>query len=249
LALALTGGSIVVNGGAGDDSVRLGSPTNTPAANRVGSSSQGNIVVVGGEGADAVTINHATTVGALQVALGDGSRLVSIGFQLIGGEGNTLDVRNSSFSSSSSISAGAASDVVALTAVNSPRGLHILTEGGDDVVSILGTLVELGISSILTGAGNDTVQIGSGARCAAMITVTGDGNDVVAFGNSANVPGNASVEDFFLDLGAGDDHVDSSDSVFGRALVLGGAGANTRTGQAFGEDHEGDFLFFDGFAA
>jgi hypothetical protein len=235
LALALTGGSIIVNGGTGDDTIRLGSPTDTPAANRVGSSSQGHIIINGGDGADAITINHATTVGSLQVLLGDGA--------------NSLDVRNSSFSSSSSISGGANSDVVTLTAVNSPQGLHILTEGGDDVVRILGTLVELGVSSILTGPGNDAVQIGSGSRFAGLIMVTGDGNDMVGFGSSANVPGNASVENFFLDLGAGDDHVDSADSVFGRAFVQGGPGANTRAGQAFGEDHEGDSLFFEGFAA
>ena len=235
LALALTGGSIIVNGGAGDDTIRLGSPTNTPAANRVGSSSQGNIIVNGANGADAITINHATTVGALQVVLGDGA--------------NSLDVRNSSFSSSSSISGGAANDVVSLTAVNSPQGLHILTAGGDDTVRILGTLVELNVSSILTGPGNDVVQIGGGSRFQAMIMLTGDGNDVVAFGNSVNVPGNASVENFFLDLGAGDDHVDFADSVFGRAFVQGGPGVNTRAGQAFGADVEDDSLFFDGFAA
>jgi hypothetical protein len=235
LALALTGGSITVTGGAGDDTIRLGSPMNTPATNRVGSSSQGNIIVNGGDGADAVTINHATTVGALQVVLGDGA--------------NTLDVRNSSFSSSSSISGGAASDVATLTAVNSPRGLHILSAGGDDTVRILGTLVELGVSSILTGPGNDTVQIGAGSRFDTLIMVTGDGNDSVAFGTNGNILGNASVEDFFLDLGAGDDHVDSGDSRFGRAFVQGGSGANTRAGQAFGQDSEEDSLFFDGFAA
>jgi hypothetical protein len=235
LALALTRGSIIVNGGAGDDSIRLGSPANTPAANRVGSSSQGQIIIIGEAGADIVTINNATTVGALQVNLGDGA--------------NTLDVRNSSFSSSSSISGGAAGDAVTLTAVNSPLGLHILTAEGDDSVRILGTLVELSVSSILTGPGNDIVQIGGGSRLQATIMVTGDGNDVVSFGNTANVPGNASVESFFLDLGAGDDHVDSADSVFSRAFIQGGPGANTRAGQAFGADVEGDFLFFDGFAA
>jgi hypothetical protein len=235
LALALTGGSIVVNGGAGDDAIRLGSPANTPAANRVGSSSQGQIIVIGEGGADAVTINNATTVGALQVVLGDGA--------------NALDLRNSSLSSSSSIAGGAASDAVTVTAVNSPMGLHISTAEGDDSIRILGTLVELSVSSILTGPGNDLVQIGGGSRLQATIMVTGDGNDFVSFGNTVTVPGNASFESFFLDLGAGDDHVDSADSVFSRAFIQGGTGANTRSGQAFGTDAEGDFIFFDGFAA
>jgi hypothetical protein len=82
-----------------------------------------------------------------------------------------------------------------------------------------------------------------------MIMVTDDGNDTVNFGNTASMPGNASVENFFLDLGAGDDHVDSADSVFTRAFVQGGSGANTRAGQAFAADVDGDSLFFDGFAA
>ncbi|MEX2141581.1 MAG: hypothetical protein WD894_20110 [Pirellulales bacterium] len=235
LSLALTGGNITVHGGAGDDTIRLGSPANTPPANRVGSSARGHIIVQGGDGADTVAANQATTVGGLHLALGGGN--------------NSLDLRNSSFSGSSSIAGGVDIDSVNLTAVNSPVGLHIQTAGGNDSVRILGTLVELGVASILTGPGNDTVQIGGGSRFATLIMVTGDGNDSVSFGNSPNVAGNASVENFFLDLGAGDDHVDSGDSRFGRAFVQGGSGANTRAGQTFGQDNEDDFLFFEGFAA
>jgi hypothetical protein len=235
LSLALTGGNINVNGGAGDDTIRLGSPANVPPANRVGSSARGNINVQGGEGADTVAANQATTVGGFNVALGNGN--------------NTLDVRNSSFSASSSIAGGADIDVVSLSAVNAPAGLHIQTAEGNDSVRILGTLVELGVASILTGPGDDSVQIGSGSRFAALIILTGDGNDSVGFGSSDNVVGNASVADFFLDLGAGDDHVDSGDSLFGRAFVQGGSGANTRAGQLFGHDNEGDSLFFEGFGA
>jgi len=235
LSLALTGGNINVHGGAGDDTIRLGSPANVPPANRVGSSARGHILVQAGDGADTVAANQATTVGGLHVALGDGN--------------NTLDVRNSSFSGSSSIAGGANVDAVSLIAVNAPVGLHIQTADGNDSVRILGTLVELGVASILTGPGNDTVQIGGGSRFNTLIIVTGDGNDSVGFGTSTEVAGNASVEDFFLDLGAGDDHVDSGDSLFGRAFLQGGSGANTRSGQAFGQDHEGDLLFFDGFAA
>src|SRR6185295_7858270 len=119
---------------------------------------RGHIIVHGGGGDDAVAANQATTVGGLQVALGDGN--------------NTLDVRNSSFSGASSIAGGADIDAISVIAVNAPAGLHIQTAGGNDSVRILGTLVELGLASISTGPGNDTVQIGGGSRFHTLIVVT-----------------------------------------------------------------------------
>jgi hypothetical protein len=248
LELALTAGSITVNGGPHDDTIRLGSPLDTPLANRVGSSAQRDILIQGDHGFDSVTVNQATTVGALHVALGSGPTVFIPGFGIRPGNlGNVLSVHNSSFSDVSSISAENGEDGVTLNAVNAPLGLHIQTSGGNDIVRILGTLVELGVASVVTGGGDDVVQIGGGTRIETLSMSTGDHNDTVAFGNSENVAGNASVAEFFLDLGAGDDTVDSADSTFGRAIVQGGAGMNTRRGQAFGQDNEADFLFFDGF--
>jgi hypothetical protein len=168
--------------------------------------------------------------------------------------GNNLFVQNSSFSAASSVSAEdtgltAGDDTITFRAVNAPLGLHIATAGFNDRVRILGTLVELGILSIVTGVGDDTVEIGGGTRIETLSMATGNHNDTVSFGDSATVEGNASVAEFFLDLGAGDDDVDSGDSTFGRAIVQGGTGTNTRSGQAFGQENEADLLFFDGFVA
>jgi hypothetical protein len=233
VGIVLAIGNLMVSGGAGDDNIRFGEIN---PSHREASSTQGDIIVHGGDGDDDVSIQQATSAGALHVALGDGATA---------GDGNRLNVNNSSFSAASSVSGGAQIDKVGFGAVNSPLGLHIQTAGGNDEVGIGGTLVELGVVSIVSGAGDDRVFIGQGSRLHTLIIASGDGNDTVLFGR--NIDGNAAVEVFFLDLGAGDDTVDSADSTFRRAFAQGGDGTDTRLGQAFTQENEDDFLFFEGF--
>ena len=101
----------------------------------------------------------------------------------------------------------------------------------------------------MTGSGDSIVQIGGGSRFQSLQIATGGGNDSVSFGSSTAIVGNASIAEFFLDLGVDDDSVDSADSTFGRAVVQGGSGVNTRSGQAFSQDNDFDMLFFEGFGA
>jgi hypothetical protein len=219
-------GNIVASGGGGDDSIRFGSgPEVEPA--RVGASARGDIVIYGGDGTDTVTVNQATTVNSFLANLGDAAPA---------GAGNKLTVHNSSFSNDAAILGGAQSDLLELRAVNLVTNLYIQTGGGNDTVDLQGTLVTAGLLTIDTSAGSDNVRVdNSNIRTLALFT--GDGNDTVTL--SANL-----IDDFFADLGAGNDSMSSESTFRLRAFVRGGPGVNTRSGSNFATG--GNFVF-EGF--
>jgi hypothetical protein len=225
-ALAL--GNIVVHGGAGDDNIRFGSAASVPANLRVGSSTGGDMVVYSGDGNDTVFINQATTVNSFLVNLGGA----------LATAGNSLAVRNSSFSNDSAILGGAGVDSLDLDAVNIVTNLFIQSGGGDDDVDIQGCLITAGALTINTSDGDDNVLIDN-SNVRTLVLLTGDGDDTVAL--TANL-----VDDLFADLGDGDDSINSESTYRNRAFVRGGAGANSRSGSNFAGGSGGNFQF-EGF--
>ena len=217
-------GNIVLHGGAGADSIRSGSAETVPAGSRVGSSARGDIVIYGGDGADNVFVNQATTVNSFLVNLGDA---------VAGGAGNNVVVRNSSFSNDSAILGGAHADDLDLDAVNIVTNLFLQTGGGNDAVNLQGTLVTAGALTINTSDGSDTVVIDN-TNIRTLVLFTDDGDDEVSL--IANL-----IDDFFGDLGAGNDSIESESTYRNRAFVRGGPGANSATGSNFAAG--GNFAF------
>ena len=217
-------GNIVLHGGAGADNIRSGSAESVPVGSRVGSSARGDMVIYGGDGADSVFVNQATTANSF---------LVNVGDALAGGAGNSVVVRNSSFSNDSAILGGAHIDTLDLDAVNIVTNLFLQTGGGNDSVNLQGTLVTAGALTINTGAGNDTVVIDN-TNIRTLVLFTDDGDDEVSL--IANL-----IDDFFGDLGAGNDSIESESTYRNRAFVRGGPGANSATGSNFAAG--GNFAF------
>jgi hypothetical protein len=224
---ALAVGNIVLHGGAGADSIRSGSAESVPAGSRVGSSTRGDLVIHGGDGADNVFVNQATTVNSF---------LVNVGDAVAGGAGNSVVVRNSSFGNDSAILGGAHADNLDLDAVNLVTNLYLQTGGGNDSVNMQGTLVTAGALTINTGAGDDEVVIDN-TNIRTLLLIAGDGNDDVS------LLGNL-IDDFFGDLGAGNDSIQSESAYRNRGFVRGGPGANSSSGSNF--DQGGNFEF-EGF--
>jgi hypothetical protein len=222
----LAAGSIVVQGGAGDDSIRLGSGASVPVNQRVGSSTRGDMVVYGGDGNDNISINQATTVNSFLVNLGAG---LAIG-------GNSLSVRNSSFSNDSAIIGDGSVDGLSLNAVNIVTNLFIQCGGGNDTIDIQGTLITAGALTINTDTGNDSVRVDN-SNIRTLVLFTGDGDDNVTL--TANL-----IDDFFADLGNGNDSINSESTYRKRGFVRGGAGANSGSGSNFSQG--GNFQF-EGF--
>jgi hypothetical protein len=219
-------GNITVHGGAGNDTIRVGSEINTPLSSRVGSSTQGDMVIQAGDGNDTVSVNQATTVNSF---------LVGLGGALPSGAGNQLVLQNSSFSNDSAIFGGDGADNLDIDAVNIDTNLFIQTGAGADNIDIQGTLVTAGLLTIITDDGDDDLRVDNSV-IVGLVIVTGDGNDDVEL--TANL-----IDDLFADLGAGNDTFRGESTYRNQAFVRGGAGTNTGEGSNFDAPN----FFFEDF--
>ena len=110
--------------------------------------------------------------------------------------------------------------------IDSGVSVNFVIEGGrgDDVINALGS----GDNRIAGGAGNDTVQIGTGNNYVEggagddAISVLGDGRNVI-YGGAGNdqITGGQGVD--YIDAGAGDDRIDG---VAGNNILVGSLGNN-----------------------
>ena len=208
--------NIIVEGGKGDDRIHLGSPAEGPGDRSVGSSTRGDIAVYAGDGDDTVFVNQVTTVNSF---------LLSLGAAVAGSAGNSLKMRNSSFSNDSAILGGSANDSLDLDAVNIVTNLFIQTGSGNDFVDIQGSLITAGILTIDSNGGNDTVRIDN-THIQTTVLIAGDGDDSISL--TANL-----IDDLFADLGSGNDSFHSESTYRRRAFARGGPGGNLATGSSF----------------
>lgn len=213
--------------GAGGDSVRLfGRETFDLDAVDIGTGPGADILDVQGTIAGSATIATgadddsvsigATVLGDLRVLTGDGVDQVS-GEGISVGGGMVIDT-------------GAGNDSVGfVNDADFQQAVRILTQGGDDVVVLLGGIEVAGTLAIVTGDGGDGVVIEDAVIRGRAVIAAGTGNDVVSIGGPVVGAKTTVGGGLVVSGGLGDDVLTLQETieVTGNVSLLLGAGNDT----------------------
>ncbi len=216
LDAVLVGNNILISTADGDDLVLLGDDPAAPASNndQAGPSARGDIVITTGIDLDTVSLNYVTGANAALFNLDLGQS----------NDGNSIAIRNSSFSNDVAILGGINADTIDIDALNIITNLYIATGGGADSIDLQGTLVTQGLLTVNSGAGGDGVRIDNSVISRLVVYAEAGVNDVDITANLIN--------DFFLDMGLEGGSANLSGVVTLRGFARGNGAVGT--GNLFG---------------
>jgi hypothetical protein len=241
------GGNLVLRAGAGSDTVQLAdfnvagnltldlgdganqvalSRTAVPPNNTVG----GQLTIASGVGAEVISVADTDVTGLTTITTGRGNLVTGVNAQVtVGAAGRPMDLAGGLRVISSLLNTG--TDQITLTDNSltiGGRGLTILTGQGNDTVT-LGGLVNAAGTVISTGAGDDALDLVSGAGgstyAGPFLASTGAGNDTLNVASAGPIDFLSLVR---ADLGAGNDQLNlaagGAVNFAGLAVFDGGAG-------------------------
>jgi Ca2+-binding RTX toxin-like protein len=219
-----------IEAGSGANTITAGSGTNTITANGGGANTitagSGNNTITGGSGIDTITVGNGDNIidggsaGANTITAGSGSNIIT------GGSGIDTITAMSGIDSNNIIDAGDGANTVTTgdgkDYITTGSGIDTVTSGaGDDEITVTG-----GSDTVTAGLGNDRLNIDLSEINTDMDSglLAGAGSYAGKFGDgSANIITYASVEEFSITTGSGDDKITTGD---GQDVLDGGAGSD-----------------------
>ena len=220
--------ALTINTGAGADAITLGlggSVVNAGNGNNtvtVGAANDGvhDDDITSGSGDDQVRVTDARLTSNLSIAAGAGNDTLLVTTDATVLDGELLGKSNLEILK---LAANAADDAQSVTLAGNAASAGITsvdatTAGADDDITLNASAFNNALG-VLTGAGDDQIQLGSGGS----VVTAGDGINVVTVGAA-----NDGVHDDHITTGAGNDRIRSSDAKLSSHLVIdAGAGSDT----------------------
>ena len=211
-------GAIRVNLGGGNDVLDF-----TTKLTSLGVNTPGDVFVNTGDGNDTVEIHSAIIGDDLIIDTGAGNDRVTLDLVQVGDvglDGNQNDLAIHTGSGADIVDiflAGASGDTLIDTGMSGATG-HV-AKSADDIVSLQG-YGALGLLTIRTGDGNDTVHLDTAGSGEGIVISTGDGDDEVTIDVTMSESNHISDGDLTVEMGLGNDTFNEGDfSVSGRKTI------------------------------